>query len=120
MKHVLFVGEKRSATAIKKGWTWKDGRLAAKQLFDAFDRVGFVRQRADFCNLFEPGGRAQVISAILCGKPIVAMGQKVHAELSKWAILHWEIVHPAARGAIRDKHRYAEHVMKVFTQARII
>lgn len=118
--HVLFVGERRSATARRMGVTWKDGRLAAKQLFDAFDAVGFPRWRADFCNLFEDGGRAQVISALLCGKPIVAMGQKVHDELSKWCILHWELVHPAARGAIRNKQRYADHLRRVLTRMKVI
>lgn len=120
MKTVLFVGEKRSKTAIKRGWTWQDGRLAAKQLFDAFDHVGFDRSRAKFCNLFEPGGRARVISALLTGQPIVAMGRKVHDELSKWSIFHWEIVHPAARGAIRDKRLYAEHMMRVFARAKVL
>lgn len=111
-QHLLFVGERRSPTAVRMGVTWEDGRLAAKQLFDAFDAIGFERWRAEFCNLFEDGGRAQVISALLCGKPIVAMGQKVHDELTLWCILHHEIVHPAARGAIRNKRRYADHVRR--------
>lgn len=27
---MLFVGERRSETAVRQGWTWTDGRLAAK------------------------------------------------------------------------------------------
>lgn len=114
--HVLFVGERRSATAKRMGVTWEDGRLAAKQLFDAFEDAGFPVHRAEFCNLFEDGGRIAVISALLCGKPIVAMGRKVHDELSKWGIMHYELVHPAARGKIRSKERYARHVQSVLRQ----
>lgn len=32
---LVFVGERRSPAAIRMGVRWPDGRLAAKQLFDA-------------------------------------------------------------------------------------
>lgn len=35
MSQFLFVGERPSPKAATMGVTWRDGRLAAKQLFDA-------------------------------------------------------------------------------------
>ena len=48
MDKILFVGENRSHLAKKMNVTWKDGRLAAKQLFDALDAIGFPRTLASF------------------------------------------------------------------------
>ena len=52
---MLFVGEERSELAKKMNVTWKDGRLAAKQLFDAFDYCGIDKNKQEFCNWFEGG-----------------------------------------------------------------
>ena len=52
---VIFVGEEPSQTAIRMGVTWKDGRLAGKQLFDAFEANGFDPGKAFFINLFKDG-----------------------------------------------------------------
>ena len=43
---ILFVGEKRSPTAIAKGWTWADRRLAGKQLVDALGNLSFEEAKA--------------------------------------------------------------------------
>lgn len=116
--HVLFVGERRSQTAVARGWRWKDGHLAAKQLFDAFKEVQFEKHRAEFCNVFEDGkhGRGHIIRAILSGKPVIAMGKKVQAELSRWEIPFVPMVHPAARGKIRSKRRYAAEVRRAINK----
>jgi len=107
----LFVGEKRSTKAIQMGATWIDGRLAAKQLFDALRECGIEPSEQQFCNWFEHGGRDIVLSC-RGGKRvlIVAMGRTVQAALKRHHIDHIAIVHPAARGAIRKKERYAQHV----------
>ena len=61
-KQVLFIGEEKSPTAIRKGWSWEDGRLAAKQLFDglkgAEDIIKVNPKECKFVNLFEEDGKA--------------------------------------------------------------
>ncbi len=107
----LFVGENRSHLAKKMQVTWKDGRLAAKQLFDALDAIGFSRSRCEFCNWFE-GGKGIVRS---WGGPIVAMGAKVQKALRADGIDFIPLIHPAARGAIRKKERYIQHVREMLS-----
>ena len=48
----LFVGERRSPIAIKMNVTWENGRLAAKQLFDALSSCGISGEKQIFVNLF--------------------------------------------------------------------
>lgn len=111
---IVFVGEKRSKLAVRKGVTWQDGRLAAKQLFDALAHAGIDKDRCAFVNWFERGGPGRVRKlAGDDGAIVVGMGRKVQAALTKAKIAHLELVHPAARGAIRKKERYLAHVSKV-------
>lgn len=49
------------------------------------------------------------------GHTIVALGQKVSRALSKRRIAHLRLVHPAARGPIRKKAHYQEHVVAQLT-----
>ena len=104
---LLFVGEKRSQRAIDLGLTWKDGGLAAKQLFDAFKACGIDPTSVEFTNWFERGGIKKTTQ--WCGV-VIAMGRKVSDALKQRGIEHIAIVHPAARGHIRRKDRYAEHI----------
>lgn len=106
MVKYLFVGEKRSNKAVQMKVTWKDGRLAAKQLFDALHYCGINPIKQDFCNWFE-GGKNKVRTTTL---PIVAMGRKVSNALKQERINHIFIFHPATRGKIRKKELYLEHV----------
>ena len=110
----LFVGEKRSQKAIDMGVTWVDGRLAAKQLFDALRAVGIDPDAQRYDNLFEedPPDRARrrVRRAAEAGWVVVGLGQKVCAHLREYGIRHVPLTHPAARGTIRRKDRYAAHV----------
>lgn len=115
MKRFLFIGERPSATAIAKRWTWRDGRLAAKQLFDGLRACGIDPQVQVFENLFQlrrdavrPGILNRLRSAEGC--TIVAMGQLVSRRLTAAGIAHVTIVHPAARGRIRGKYVYAAHL----------
>lgn len=110
----LFVGERRSPTAIARGWTWRDGRLAAKQLHDALRATG-IDPDSDACayvNLWTDGGRAMFerLRKKSDGRVIVALGSLVADALRAASVPHVALVHPAARGKIRKKARYAEHV----------
>lgn len=105
-KNFLFVGEERSPTAIEKGWTWKDRRLAAAHLSKATDALGIPWDSLTFLNVFEDD-----IEHIRSFKGIiVAMGRKVERELKKHQIPHEYIHHPAARGKIRIIENYKSHV----------
>tara|TARA_X000000950_G_C13698356_1_gene571102 strand:+ start:62 stop:427 length:366 start_codon:yes stop_codon:yes gene_type:complete len=112
MKRVIFVGEEPSALALKMGVTWEDGRLAAKQLFDGFQAIGFDPSEAEFINLFNKGREDQRVLSLLksADMPIVAMGRKVQKSLDRHDIKYIPIVHPAARGKIRKKERYISHL----------
>lgn len=103
---MLFVGEKRSELAKKMNVTWKDGRLAAKQLFDALNHCNIDPNDHEFCNWFE-GGKKKVreYEGI-----VIAMGHKVSNALKKENIEHIFIYHPATRGKIRKKELYFSHI----------
>lgn len=121
MKKAVFVGEEPSATAIRMGVKWEDGRLAAKQLFDAFEANNFDPSEVTFVNLFHQN---QAIDKVIkCLKkstiPVVAMGNKVQKSLRQHGVNHVEMVHPAARGSIRKKERYTAHVASVLQQLGI-
>lgn len=116
---LLFVGECRSLTAKRRGWTWKDGRLAAKPLFEALAAMGVDPAAHEFINLwtdadppFVPPRRALYIKMKreTDGYAIVALGKRVSAELAKRGVDHVALVHPAARGRIRKRERYVAHV----------
>ena len=108
----LFVGEERSEKAKTMGVRWKDGALAAKQLFEALRACGIDPKDQEFTNIFERGGVSAVRRARQAGIPIIAMGQKVERELIRRGVPHLAIVHPAARGRIRLKARYAAHIQE--------
>ena len=114
---VLFVGEERSATAKKMGVYWEDGNLAAKTLFDACRAHRVDPLKHEFTNLFERGGKRDVRE---WRGPVVAMGRKVQAELTRMGIEHTPMVHPAARGKIRLKANYAAHVGEVLREVGVI
>ena len=117
----VFVGERPSKTALVRGWRWQDGRLAAKQLFEALQTNGIDPSLQTYLNLFrESLDREHKLAhkiiprlkKLSTSATIVAMGQKVTKRLTMAGIDHVTIVHPAARGRIRNKSRYAEHVRK--------
>jgi hypothetical protein len=108
MNKFLFVGEERSNTAIEKGWTWKDRRLAAAHLSKATDALGLDWESLHFKNVFE--NDMEDIKSF--DGIIVAMGRKVERELKKHQISHYYIHHPAARGKIRIIENYKAHVRK--------
>ena len=106
MKKYLFVGEKRSDTAIRMNVTWVDKRLAAAHLSKAVENLGVDWDDCDFANVFE-----NELPKIRRFKgPVIAMGRKVERELKRQEINHHYIHHPAARGKIRIIENYKAHV----------
>lgn len=117
MKSILFVGENRSTTAKQKNWTWKDGRLAAKPLFEALERLSIDPAKQHFVNLYADGALGvfrvnpnTVRTLRTTPHIVVALGQRVARGLTDLGISHVQLVHPAARGRIRKKSRYRAHV----------
>lgn len=116
-KRLLFVGENRSLTAQRQGWTWEDGRLAAKPLFEALRAMGVEPTDHMFMNLWLDSGAAddtapgRIRTMKRTAKLlVVALGAKVSKALTAFDIDHVAIVHPAARGKIRKRERYVAHV----------
>lgn len=106
MKKYLFVGERRSPTAIRMNVTWVDKRLAAAHLSKALDFIGINWNDCEFKNVFEDD-----IDDIRKFKGVViAMGRKVEHELIKQKIQHEFIYHPATRGKVRIVENYKNHV----------
>lgn len=123
IKHVertklLFIGECRSLTAIRNKWTWEDGRLAAKPLFEALLAMGVDPKLHTYTNLWldtSPPCIANNKWAWLGrmrddGHVLVALGKKVSDKLTEHGVDHVALVHPAARGKIRKRERYHAHV----------
>lgn len=126
-KTYIFVGECRSLTAIRKGWSWQDGHLAAKPLFEALEAMGIEPAAQHFINLYtDPPAnhRGRYVPKIDDGAVTrlrispwikVALGRRVSDELTKLGIDHVALVHPAARGKIRKRARYVAHVKERLT-----
>jgi hypothetical protein len=131
MSALIFVGECRSITAQRKGWTWADGRLAAKPLFAALAAMGVDPAAHEYANLWSdnasgttygnlgPGVRrstiARIAARLAAGYVVVALGKRVSGELSRRGVDHVALVHPAARGKIRKRERYEAHVREALT-----
>ncbi|MBS1722475.1 MAG: hypothetical protein JSS66_05650 [Armatimonadetes bacterium] len=115
MRQFLFIGERRSNTAIRMGVTWTDGRLCASTLFDALSRVGVDPSRQRFMNAFTDSGQvdlATVRTAAEAQEVVVGLGLKAQRVLEEHGIEHVKLVHPAARGKIRLKDNYRRHVVE--------
>lgn len=116
---ILFIGETRSKKAQEMGVHWKDGRLAAKQLFDALKACGIDPTQHMYVNVWEKLG-ANIRSIVSHKGPRVGMGQKVCSFLTAAKVEHIPLIHPAARGAIRRKEIYAAHVKNTLIGAGIL
>lgn len=116
----IFVGEKPSQRAKDIGASWETGGLAAKTLHDALDYANINPQQCGFVNLFGDspddaetpvlGVCKTLLAANRAGLKVVGMGRKVQRHLAKRNVPHIPLVHPAARGEIRGKQRYLDHV----------
>jgi hypothetical protein len=124
MTRYLFIGERRSRTAIRRGWTWESGRLAARTLFAALEAAGLDPAEQRYTNAWRDDGTLHeerlvglecLAADIELGRPwtIVALGAKAAAVLTERGIQHRALTHPAARGAIRKREAYQAHVRAV-------
>lgn len=114
MTPLLIVGECRSALAIARNVRWEDEALAAKPLFEALRACGLdPLVDCRFVNWFEADG-----AFIARGYPgtVVALGKKVQAAMAAAGLDHIPMIHPAARGAIRLRKNYIDHVKKCLTK----
>jgi hypothetical protein len=136
-RRLLFVGERRSATAIRMGVTWEDGRVCAGTLHAALATVGIDArdpERVWFMNLWRDqpfedcqgklrywldGNALEHIrrAAVWWGWTVVGMGRKVQRVLADRGIPHLKLVHPAARGRARKTEAYQAHVAAVLGDA---
>lgn len=115
----LFVGERRSPTAVRLGVSWGDGRLAAVPLFEALEALGVCPSTQLFANLFPDEGPLVAQPAVLeaarrasrDGLTVVALGRRDARALEAAGLPHVSLIHPAARGLIR----YLEHVRERLT-----
>lgn len=116
---LLFVGECRSLTAQRRGWTWEDGRLAAKPLFEALRSMRVDPAKHEFMNLWTDDRKISPKTVVYIhqqrarGRTVVARGQRVSREMARQGLDHVALVHPAARGKIRKSARYRAHVRQV-------
>jgi len=106
MKKYLFVGEKRSDTAIRMNVTWVSKRLCAGHLSKAVEALGISWDECAFLNVFED----DINDIKSFNGVVIGMGRKVERELKKHQIRHEFIYHPATRGTVRNIERYKSHV----------
>lgn len=133
MDRYLFIGERRSKTAMRMGVTWEHGRLCAMTLHQALAAIGIDAkdpERVWFVNLWRDQPRdvsldeTPNLQYVLDGNAIehvrdaarlwrwtiVGLGKKVQRVLESEGIPHVKVIHPAARGAIRKTEAYQAHV----------
>lgn len=118
---IVFVGEKPSKRAFDNGWTWESKRLASATLHDALEAAG-ITEEFIFINLFgdvpdcKERPDIRVLANLLVRsntQHIVSLGTKVCRFLCGTGIPHTPLIHPAARGKIRAKQSYINHVKDV-------
>lgn len=127
----LFVGERPSNRAVRMGVTWSDGALAGATLFDALRNLGMDPSQQCYRNLYNSPVRgaatdrkdereavSEIKRAQEHGLTIVGMGRIVQRVLTREAIPHLQLRHPAARGRDRLRARYHTHARNVLSQTR--
>lgn len=132
MEKILFVGQERSRVAQERNVHWEDEAQCANQLFRALRANKIDPNNCQFVNLFtdESDGlkyNQKIINLSGLNKikewsgVLVGLGNLVQQKLSELNIKHIEVIHPAARGAIRLKENYIRHIKenlkKVLTKA---
>jgi hypothetical protein len=126
---LVFVGERRSRRAIGLGASWLDGRLAGKTLHAALRASGVDPRQVVFLNLFHDqlADRQPCENALLAirslsaaGATFVALGRLVQTALRRAGIAHVPLIHPAARGTIRARTAYQQHVRERLGASHVI
>ena len=118
---LLFVGQERSKLAQERGVYWEDEAQCANQLFRALRANKINPKKCEFVNLFtdesdgKPVGEKTInekgLNKVSAWKgQIIGMGNIVSDKLATFQIPHIRIVHPSARGKIRAKALYIQHI----------
>ena len=119
------MSERPSRTAVRRGWTWEHGRLAAKTLHDALALIGIDPARQKYINLFGDGCERdaegdeinhrlfRIRSMRERGYTVVGMGNRVCRHLHKAGVKHLALRHPAARGRLRRRDLYVAHAREI-------
>ena len=125
----VFVGERPSPTAVRRGWTWKHGRLAAKTLHDALAHTGIDPMKQKYINLFGDGCErdaegdeinhrlSRIRRMMGRGYTVVGMGNRVCRRLREAGVAHRALRHPAARGRLGRRDLYIAHTRETLTQS---
>jgi hypothetical protein len=117
----VFVGERRSQRAIQLGVRWEHGRLCARTFHAALRAIGLAPEEQGYVNLYSDAEPPALDEAVLArlralateGVEIVGLGRLVHHALERAGVDHRQLIHPAARGAIRARAAYQAHVASV-------
>ena len=126
---LVFAGERRSVRAVKLDVTWLSGRLAGKTLHAALRAAGIAPERCVFVNVLHDDPRdgqpcdialLALRSLASAGATIFALGRRVQAALRRARIAHVPLTHPAARGAIRTRAAYQQHVRDALAAAGVL
>lgn len=124
---MIFVGERQSPKAARYGHTWASGQASAATLRSALLAAGVDPSSCEFTNLWSVPGlrdpkrppRRDVLrrlrQASRAGERVIALGALVARELSKHAIPHLPLRHPAARGRMRRRDLYEAHVREALS-----
>jgi hypothetical protein len=125
-RRFVFVGERRSRRAIRLGVRWEHGRLCARTLHAALRAIGLDPEKQEYVNLYSDAEPPALDEAVLArlralaaeGIEIVGLGRIVHRALQRVGVEHRQLIHPAARGAIRARGAYQAHVASVLGRAQ--
>ena len=118
---LLFVGQERSRLAQERGVYWEDEAQCANQLFRALRANNINPNKCVFLNLFTDESDGKPLSEKVVNKnelnkikkwngKVIGMGSIVHKKLYQLKVDHRHIVHPSARGKIRAKAKYIQHI----------
>jgi hypothetical protein len=119
----IFVGEKRSRTAIRRGYSWYDKRLCARTLAEALETCGVEPHHYTCINVFDDTGELDVHAVYKIrewstqGWVIVGLGRTVQQVLTHACIPYRAMIHPAARGPVRRREVYQAHVAEVLKES---
>lgn len=118
----LFVGERRSQMAVRRGYSWPDQRLSGRTLAEALAACSIALEQYTCINVYTDEGvldRQALVSIRTlhaAGWIVIGLGRVVQRALTVAGIPHHAMIHPAARGRIRKREAYQQHVATVVSQ----
>ena len=126
---LLFIGQERSQLAQDRGVYWEDEAQCANQLFRALRANGIDPNKCAFLNLFtDDSDGKKYADKNIDRKSLnkinkwegekIGMGNIVGIMLTHLKIDHTKIVHPSARGKIRAKALYIQHIRETLKKVK--